>query len=70
MDIKMIPAVGALKVEQKKERTPVKKKFFHIRGKIVNVQQEGNGTLITIKTEESKAQVGEISGEYAILTNG
>ncbi|WP_022851877.1 hypothetical protein [Limisalsivibrio acetivorans] len=74
MDIKLIPAVAALRVEHKSRKDTPNRKFFRISGRIESVRPAGQGengnTIITISTDEPTARIADIKGLDALLTNG
>lgn len=69
MEINMIPPVGPFKVERSKENEQVKKKYFHIKGKIESIKKEDGRYVIMVTSEEPSFKIEGIQGERVLLSS-
>ena len=69
MEINMIPPVGPFKVERSNGKEPVRKKYFHIKGKIEAVRSENGQYVITVTSKEPSFKVEGLAGELVLLSS-
>jgi len=69
MDIRMIPAIGPMRVEKNDTRHDEGRKFFRFKGKIEQVKFGNGKTMIVIETDEYISRLADIAGSDVIVSS-
>jgi len=69
MEIHMIPPVGPFRVDRSDGKEQIRKKYFHIKGKIETVRKEDGKYVITVTSEEPSFKVEGLQGENVLLSS-